>query len=205
MPRIEVGEHELQKVDELVKNGVSNSREDAIKLILETLSLEEIKRMEKAKEIADRYSMIFCGDTIPLTPTKTFVNGKELYKIPLKIATTNSIFGYTFVNAKTMEIDIDLSTGWESLPDMSDEELRELKKIQTLVDGYCESHLDDMYAGVPRKVTIEDKDYFEVLVKKKVDKIYIYGGLFIDAKTLAIDQMIHKSKERVHGIAEMIR
>ena len=125
MPQIEVGEHELEKVDELVKNGVSNSREDAIKLILETLSLEEIKGMEKAKEIADRYSIIFCGDMIPLTPTKTFVNGKELYKIPLKIATTNSIFGYTFVNAKTMEIDIDLSTGWESLPEMSDEELEE--------------------------------------------------------------------------------
>lgn len=205
MPQIEVSEQELQKVDELVKNGVFQSRESAIKGILESLSLGEIKRMEKAKEIADMYSMIFCGDMIPLTPTKTFINGKELYKVPLRVASTNSIFGYVYVDVQTMEVDTNLSTGWESLPDMSDEKLEELKKIQVLADNYCETHLDSMYAGAPRKVTIEDKEYFEVLVKRREeDKTYIYGGLFIDANTLAVEEMMHKSKERVHEIAEMI-
>lgn len=208
MPQIELGEQDLQKLDELVKNGVSNSREGVIKVILETLSLEEIKGMERAKHIVDMYLPIYEGDMLyPLTPLKAVVDGKEMYKVPVKSYSDENYFhGYVYVDAQTMEIDINLSTGWECLPNMSDEELAELKKIQILSDNYCESRLDNMYAGVPRKVTIEDKEYFEVLVKRKEDgKTYIYGGLFIDAETLAVEEMIHKSKERVHEVAEMIR
>lgn len=208
MPHIEVSEQELQKVDELVRNGISDSRENAIKLILESLSLEEIKRMEKAKHIVDMYLPIYEGDMLyPLIPTKLVIDGKEVYKVPVKSYSDKNYFqGYVYVDAQIMEVDIDLSTGWECLPNMSDEELAELKKIQILSDNYCESRLDNMYAGVPRKVTIEDKEYFEVLVKRKEDgKTYIYGGLFIDAETLAVEEMIHKSKERVHEVAEMIR
>ena len=206
MPQIEVGEHELQKVDELVKNGVSNSREDAIKLILETLSLEEIKRMEKAKQIASMYLETYEGILLyPITPLKMATEGRELYKIPVKSeADPNSIFGYVYVDVHTMEVDIDFSTSLASLPNMSNEELNEIKKIQIIADEYCKNHLDDMYTGTPRKIVVEGEEQFKIPIKGKYQgRTYIYGYLFIYPNTLAVEEGF-LSKERAREIADQL-
>ncbi|MBI2543508.1 MAG: hypothetical protein HYW24_04980 [Candidatus Aenigmarchaeota archaeon] len=211
MPQIELADRDLEKVDELVKNGIFHSRESAVKGILESisdLSLEEIKKMEKAKQKASMFLEIYMGILLhPITAMKTLIEGREMYKISVKSELDqHSIFGYVYIDAQTLEVNIDLSIDWESLPETSNEKLEELKQIRILAENYCKTHLDNMHVGAPRKVTIEDKEYFEVHVKRNEEsKTYIYGALFIDAETLAVEEMIYRSEERVHEIDEMIR
>lgn len=209
MAQIEVPEQDIQKIDELVNRGVFLDRENAIKIILESfseLSEDEIKRMEKAKQIADMYLETYAGILLyAITPLKIVMDGREVYKIPVKTeAGPNSIFGYVYVDAQTMEIDIDLSTGLESLPSMSDEELSDIKKIQITADDHCKNHLDGMYAGAPRKIVVEDEEQFKIPVKGKHEgKTYIYGYLFIYPNTFAIEE-VFLSKERSREIADQL-
>lgn len=195
MPQIEVSEQELQKVDELVKNGVFHSRESAVKGILESLSelsLDEIKRMEKAKQEADMFLMIYRGDMLyTLTPSKVIIGRKELYKLPVKSATyeNSPIFGYVYVDPRTLQVDVDLSTGFEALPETSKEELEILKKVHAVADTYCENNFVDICAGAPRRLDLEDEEEFEVVVKGKFkDKTWICGYLFLDVNTLTVKQ-----------------
>lgn len=209
MAQIEVPERDIQKIDELVDRGKFPNRENAIKVILENLSessLDEIRRIEKAKQIASMYLETYEGILLyPVTPLREVIDGRDMYKIPVKSeADPNSIFGYVYIDAQTMEIDIDLSTSLASLPTMSDEELNEIKEIQIIADNYCKNHLDGMYAGIPRKIVVEGEEQFEIPVKwKHQGKTYIYGYLFIYANTLAVEEAF-LSKERSREIANQL-
>ena len=193
---IELPEQDLEKVDRLVKSGLFSNREDVVKAGLESLlqlSEEEIKRIEKAKSEADMFLWDYRGDALySIAPSKVIIDGKELYKTPVKSSNyeNSPIFGYVYLDAQTLEVDVDLSTGFESLHEMSDDELEELKKVYEIANSYCERNLDGIYAGAPRKLNVEGEQEFEVIVKGKFNgKTLVCGYLFLDANTLNIKEV----------------
>jgi len=193
---IELPDKDLEKVDRLVKSGLFSNREDVVKAGLESLlqlSEEEIKRIEKAKSEADMFLWDYRGDALySIAPSKVIIDGKELYKTPVKSSNyeNSPIFGYVYLDAQTLEVDVDLSTGFESLHEMSDDELEELKKVYEIANSYCERNLDGIYAGAPRKLNVEGEQEFEVVVKGKFNgKTLVCGYLFLDANTLNIKEV----------------
>jgi len=210
MPQIELEERDLEKVDELVKEGLFSSRTDAIQSGLESLlqlTKEEIKNMGRAKDEADKFLEINMGNMLyPSTPMKLIINGRELYKVPVKTASpqNSADICYVYVDAQTMEVDIDLSTGWGSLPDMPTEQLEKSKKLWTLANKYCENRLNGMWVGVPLIDSLEGEEISIVPVKGKHEgKTYIYGSLFIYTETLSIEEILY-NKEKVHEMSKIL-
>lgn len=196
MPQtIELADQDLEKVDMLVKSGLFLNREQAVKAGLESLlqlSEEEIKKMERIKSRADMFLWSYRGDALyTLLPSKMVIDGKELYKLPVKNCNyeDSPIFGYVYVDAQTLEVDADLSTAFESLPETNEEELKKLKKVQSIANSYCESNLDGIYAGAPRRLDVEGEEEFEVILKGKFNgETWICGYLFFDTAALALKQ-----------------
>lgn len=208
MPQIELADQDLEKVDRLVRDGVFKSRESALKGILESLSEDELKRVEEAKLNVDLYLMTYVGDMLYSTvPVKVIIiDGKDMYKIPVKSASdkTKEVF-YAYVDTRTLEVDVNMSMGLRSLPEMSQKELEERKKFHKIADNYCKTHLDNEFiAGAPFTDALETeegfRDCFKVpLIGEYEGKAHLYGYLFIDAETLAMEPALFK-KERVHEI-----
>ena len=198
MPQIELEEQDLIKVDQLVKAGLFSNRNQAIRTSLENLlqlSNEDIKNMEKAKHEASMFLEIYMGNMLyPGAPAKIVINGKEMYKIPVKSVSNkikSDIF-YVYIDPHTMEVDVPLLIDLRSLPKMSKEELEEIKKVQTKANMYCENKLDDtLVAGIPLKDAIEGEECFRLpLIGEHEGKANICGYLFLDVETLDADDCV---------------
>lgn len=198
MPQIDLSEQELEKVDKLVKEGLFSSRNQVIQTGLESLlqlSKEEIKRMEKVRHEVDMFLEISMGDMLYANmPAKVTIDGKEMYKVPVKSASDKtSHFFNLYVNPTTMEVDLNFLTDLrKSLPEMSDEEFEEKKKIQAEANKYCKNHLDSkLVAGIPMKDTLEVEDGFKEcfiipLIGEYGGKARICGYMYFDAMTLTL-------------------
>ena len=99
-----------------------------------------------------------------------------------------------------------VKAGLETLLELSDEDFEKMNQAQVKVNGYCDSKLGNMLgAGVPVKVVINGMEYFKVPVKGEYkDKIYTYGHLYVDVKTLAIDEQLSDSREKIHEVARRL-
>lgn len=208
MPQIELSEQNLQKVDNLVKEGVFSNRNQVIRTSLESLlqlSTEEIKNMEKAKHNASMFLEIYMGDMLYVgMPVKVIIGGKELYKVPVKSASDKSLHFYLHADPNTLEVNAHFLTDLRSLPEMSDEKLEEMIKVQTEANLYCQKQLGNkLVVGIPLRDALEgDEGFTECfripLMGKYEDKTYISGYLFLDVKTLtALDCTIFGKYEKI--------
>lgn len=204
MPQtIELADKELEKVDSLVKEGLFSNRESAIKVILESLSLDEIKRVERIKVEVNSFLEIHMGNMLYLdTPVKVVIDGKEMYKFPVKThADRTRHFFYLYADPHTMEINVNLLTDLRSLPEMPYEELEEIKRVQAEASNYCKNNYSILVAGVPLKDALEVEDGFKEcfrihLIGEYEGKTQICGCLFLDAKTIdVIDRSIYRNND----------
>ena len=193
MPQIELSDQDIQKVDDLVKNGVFHSRENAIKTILESISFEELKRMESARHEVDMFLEISMGNMLYAgVPLKVIIDGRDMYKIPVKSVSNKMLnFFYLYVDQNTLEVDAHFLTDLRSLPEMSDEEQEKIKKVQIEANNYCQNIFNKLVAGIPLKDVLEVekgfKECFRIpLIGEYEDKVQICGYLFLDTETLAI-------------------
>ncbi len=112
---IEVGDKDLEKVDNLVKRGVFLSREHVVKAGLESLlelPEEEIEKMKLAQVKVSGYCDSHLGNMLGGgVPARVLVNGKEYFKVPVKGEYKSDIYtyGHLFVDADTFAIDERLS------------------------------------------------------------------------------------------------
>lgn len=111
MPQIELEEKDLEKVDELVKEGLFSNRDKVIMAGLESLlqlSKEEIKKMEDAKSEVNAYLTDHVGDILSSgAPMHTVVNSKEYYRVPVTGVYEGKFYtyGHIFVDCQSLEID----------------------------------------------------------------------------------------------------
>lgn len=116
MPQtIELTDQELEKVDELVKEGLFSNRDQVIRASLENLlqlPKKEIINMEEARAEVNGYLTDHVGDILSSgTPLRVVVNSKYYYKVPVigfyegKFYT----YGHIFVDCQTLEIDKSIS------------------------------------------------------------------------------------------------
>jgi len=111
MPQIELEEHELEKVDKLVKEGLFSNRDQVIQAGLENLlqlSKEEIKKMEESRAEVNAYLTDHVGDILSSgTPVHTIVNSKEYYKVPVIGFYEGNFYtyGHIFVDRQNLKID----------------------------------------------------------------------------------------------------
>lgn len=86
---------------------------------------QEIKIIEKAKFEASIYLEIYLGNMLyPANPLKVVVDGKEMYKIPIKSASDDSgshIFGYLYMDPQTMEVNKNLSSSRDDIDKVAEE------------------------------------------------------------------------------------
>lgn len=131
MPQIELSEQELQKVDELIKNGVFIDRNQALRTGLESLSdlsNEEVKKMKNAQAKVNSYLEINVGNLLFAgAPIKVVVNGKELYRIAAKGSYKGKRYdlGYIYLDVNSLEIDKELSTSSEKVSEEADRIVKE--------------------------------------------------------------------------------
>lgn len=115
MAHIELEEQDLEKVDELVKEGLFSSRNLAIQAGLESLlqlTKEEIKNMEEARAEVNAYLTGYVGDILSSgTPIRAIVNSKEYYKVPIRGFFEGKFYtyGHIFVDCQDLKIDESIS------------------------------------------------------------------------------------------------
>ena len=115
MVQIELEEQDLEKVDNLVKEGLFPNRNRVIQAGLENLlqlSKEDIKNMEEARTEVNGYLTIHVGDILSSgTPLRTIVNSKEYYKVPVRGFFEGKFYtyGHIFVDCQTLKIDESVS------------------------------------------------------------------------------------------------
>lgn len=99
-----------------------------------------------------------------------------------------------------------IKAGLESLLRFSKEDMEKMKKAQIEADSYCEIHLGSiLYGGTPIKVVADSKEYFKIPVKGEYEgKTYTYGHLYVDVETLAVDEQLSDSREKIHKTAEQL-
>ena len=76
------------------------------------------ENIEMIKHKASLYIEIYLGNMLyPDAPLKIVINGGEIYQIPIKSASdvTNSTLGYLYMDARTMEIERDISSSIEDI------------------------------------------------------------------------------------------
>ena len=111
MPQIELSEQDLEKVDQLVKEGLFLNRNRVIQAGLENLlhlSKEDFKNMEEARSEVNAYLTGHVGDILSSgMPIRTIVNSKEFYKVPVRGFFDGKFYtyGYIFVDCQTLKID----------------------------------------------------------------------------------------------------
>jgi len=95
MPQIELEEQDLEKMDELIKEGLFSNRKQVINASLENLlqlPKEEINRMEEARAEVNGYLTAYVGDILFSSfPTRAVVNDREYFKVPVKGRFENKI------------------------------------------------------------------------------------------------------------------
>ena len=99
-----------------------------------------------------------------------------------------------------------IKAGLETLLQLSEEDIKIIEKVQREVNSYCDIHLGNILGGgMPIRVAIKGKDYFRVPIKGEYEgKLYTYGHLFVDAESLAIDENLSDSREKIHKRAEQL-
>lgn len=131
MPQIELSEHDLEKVDILVKNGLFIDRNQAIRSSLESfteLSEDEVRKMKNVQSKVNSYLEINVGNLLFAgTPIKAAVNGKELYRVAVRgsYKKIKHTFGYIYVDSNSLELNKDLSTSPEKISDEADRIVKE--------------------------------------------------------------------------------
>lgn len=87
-----------------------------------------------------------------------------------------------------------------SLLELSEEDLEKMKQAQIKVNSYCDSYLGNLLgAGIPLKINLAGKEYFQVPVKGEYEgRIYTYGHLFVATETLTVDEQLSDSIEKIH-------
>lgn len=131
MPQIELSEQDLEKIDELVKNGVFIDRNQALRTSLESLSdlsNEEVKKMKRAQAKVNSYLEINIGNLLFAgVPIKVIVNEKELYRIVAKGSYKGERYnlGLIYLDVNSLEIDKELSTSVEKISEEADRIVKE--------------------------------------------------------------------------------
>lgn len=94
----------------------------------------------------------------------------------------------------------------ESLLEISETDLKKMRQAQIKVNGYCDSYLGNLLgAGIPLKVVVAGKEYFQVPVKGEYEgETYTYGHLFVAVETLTIDEQLSDSREKIHETVKQV-
>jgi len=106
-----LSEEHLREIDELIQKNIFKSREQVIRVSLESLlelSEEEIKKMKEARDEANAYLTAKVGDILSAgQPIKIIVNKKEYYRIPVRGVYDNKLhtYGYVYVDCDSMQTD----------------------------------------------------------------------------------------------------
>ncbi len=115
MMQIELEEQDLTRVDELVKEGLFSNRDRVIQAGLENLlqlSKEEIRNMEEARAEVNAYLTGYVGDILFAGfPTKTVINNREYFRVPIKGKYENKIYtyGHILVDCIALQVDVSVS------------------------------------------------------------------------------------------------
>ncbi|MBI2547164.1 MAG: hypothetical protein HYW23_01820 [Candidatus Aenigmarchaeota archaeon] len=115
MAQIELQEQDLEKVDELVKEGLFSNRNQVIRVSLERLlqfSKEEIRNMEEARAEVNAYLTDYVGDILSSgTPLHAVINSKDYYKVPVTGFYQGKFYtyGHIFVDCQSLEINESIS------------------------------------------------------------------------------------------------
>lgn len=105
----------LKEIDELIRKRIFKSREQVLRISLESLlelSEEEIKKMKEARAEVNSYLTGKVGDILSAGQAiKVIVNKKEYYKIPVRGIYNNKIYtyGYVYIDSNSMQIDDEIS------------------------------------------------------------------------------------------------
>ena len=118
---IELEEQDLERVDKLVKIGMFSSRQQAVKVGLESLlqlSEEDLKKMREAQNKVNGYCDSHLGNMLGAgLPLKVVVDSKDYFKISIKGEYEDKVYtyGYLFVDAETLDVDEELSDSIEKI------------------------------------------------------------------------------------------
>lgn len=131
MPQIELEEHDLEKIDNFIKNGLFINRDQALRTSLESLtdlSEDEVKKMKTARANVNSYLEINVGNLLFAgAPIKVVVNGKELYRVAAKGSYKGMKYtlGHIYLDNNSLEIDKELSTPPEKISEKTDRIVKE--------------------------------------------------------------------------------
>jgi len=115
MPQIKLEERDLERVDELVREGFFSNRNQVIRAGLESflqLSKEEIKNMEEARAEVNAYLTERVGDILSSgTPLHVMIDSKDYYKVPVTGFYEGKFYtyGHIFVDCHTLQINESVS------------------------------------------------------------------------------------------------
>ena len=85
---------------------------------------EDELKMEKARHNADLYLEAYLGNMLyPSTPVKVLINGKEMYKVPIKSHNDNGLhtLGYLYLDSESLEVNKILSSGRDDIDKVTEE------------------------------------------------------------------------------------
>ncbi len=96
-----------------------------------------------------------------------------------------------------------IKSGVRILLETSEDEIRRMEEAKAEVNGHLIIYVGDiLFAGTPVKTSVNSKEYYKIPVNGKYEgRIYTYGHMFVDCKTLQIDASASDSPEQIHKTA----